>query len=280
MLICLSAAGSIRAEGPHDQQGPTHQKPRLFAPLDLGLLEAPDREQWQKPDLIMDTLRIADGSIVAEIGAAGGWFTVRLARRVGPNGMVYAEDIQPIMIEAIERRVRRENFRNVRTILGTETKPNLPSGLDAVLIADTYPEFDDPVTLLRNAAASLKPQGRLGVVNFNPGGGGPGPAADQRVDADAVIKAAAAAGLELTTREPVPPFQYLLVFGRPASRQSAGITDAAAASLSRSGTTNGVKPVASAALKLRAGDAKSVSHSTPPKKTTARPATIATNDVQ
>src|SRR5262245_16173765 len=76
-------------------------KPALFAPQDLGRFEGPDREDWQKPDLIMDALRIAEGSVVADLGAGGGWFTVRLARRVGPRGRVYAEDIQPPMIDAI-----------------------------------------------------------------------------------------------------------------------------------------------------------------------------------
>ena len=90
------------------QGAPAKAKARLFPPQDLGLLEAPDREQWQKPNQIMDALRIADGSVVADLGAGGGWFTIRLARRVGPNGLVYAEDIQPQMIEAIRRRVQRE----------------------------------------------------------------------------------------------------------------------------------------------------------------------------
>ena len=58
------------------------------------MLEGPDRDAWQRPDQIMDALRIGDGSVVADLGAGGGWFTVRLARRVGPNGHVYAEDIQ------------------------------------------------------------------------------------------------------------------------------------------------------------------------------------------
>jgi predicted methyltransferase len=254
-------------------------KSRLFAPLDLGLLEAPDRDEWQKPDLIMDTLNIADGSVVAEIGAAGGWFTIRLARRVGPNGLVYAEDIQPTMIDAIERRVQRENLRNVRTVLGGETDPNLPGGLDAVLIADTYREIDDPVTLLRNVAKSLKPQARIGIVDYNPGGGGPGPAADQRIDPDSVIKAATAAGLELVRREALPPFQYVLLFGRPTTRQSSGMAPAAKTSFSRSGTMNGVKPARSAPENPRAGWTKSASQLTPPVKMIARPASIATNDV-
>src|SRR5206468_4477302 len=116
--------------------GQARGRARLFPPQDLSLLEGPDRDQWQKPDLIMDALGIADGSIVADLGAGGGWFTVRLARRVGPNGLVYAEDIQPQMIDAIKRRVQRENLGNVKTLLGTASDPQLPAGLDAVLIVD------------------------------------------------------------------------------------------------------------------------------------------------
>src|SRR4029077_2160620 len=91
---------------------PKQKPPRLFQAQDLGLLEAPDRDQWQKPDQIMDALGVAEGSMVAELGAAGGCFTLRLARRVGPNGLVYAEDIQPLMLEAISRRMQNENVAN------------------------------------------------------------------------------------------------------------------------------------------------------------------------
>ena len=195
------------------------QPAALFAPQDLGLLEAPDREQWQKPDQIMDSLLIAEGSVVADLGAGGGWFTARLSSRVGPNGLVYAEDIQPAMIDVIERRKVRENLRNVRTVLGTPNDPRLPPGIDAALIVDAYREMEippaDPVVILARLAESLKPDGRIGVVDFNPGDGGPGPAPDQRVNAEAVISAAAAAGLSLIAREPtVNQFQFLLVFGK------------------------------------------------------------------
>jgi SAM-dependent methyltransferase len=198
----------------------SQQNDRLFPPLDLGLLEAPDRDAWQKPDLIMDALGIADGAVVADLGAGGGWFTSRLARRVGPNGVVYAQDIQPQMIDAIARRVQRENLRNVQTILGTALDPRLPRGLDAVLIVDSYHEMNDPArpevirTLLGNVAKALKPQGRVGIVGFTPGGGGPGPPPNERIDPEAVIAAASSAGLRLVGRERVPPFQFLLVFGR------------------------------------------------------------------
>jgi SAM-dependent methyltransferase len=188
---------------------------KLFAPLDLGLLEGPDREQWQKPDQIMDALLIAEGSVVAEIGAAGGWFTMKLARRVEPNGMVYAEDIQPEMIEAVHRRAQRENLtRVVRPVLGTSRDPRLPAGLDAALIVEVFHEMDDPVELLKKVARSLKPTGRIGMVDFTPGAGGPGPAPEERVAPETEIRAAEAAGLQLIKREDVPPFMFLLVFGR------------------------------------------------------------------
>jgi predicted methyltransferase len=193
----------------------------LFPPTDLGLLGSPDREQWQKPDLIMDALKIGEGDNVADLGAGGGWFTARLARRVWPTGLVYAQDIQPIMLEVIERMVQREGLNNVRTVLGTPTDPKLPPNLDAVLIVDAYHEMDERpeviLALLRNVAAALKPQGRLGIVDFLPGGGGPGPAADQRIDPDAVIRTLESAGLQLRARESVPPFQFLLVFGKAAA---------------------------------------------------------------
>lgn len=215
----------LKADAPAPRVPHPQRKPRLFSPQDLGLLEAPDRDLWNNPDLIMDALGIADGATVADLGAGGGWFTLRLARRVGPNGVVYAEDIQPQMIEAINRRMKHEGIVQVRTVLGTTTDPRLPDGLDAVLIMNAYREIDDPVrpdvvlTLLRNVARSLKPQGRLGVVDFLPGGGGPGPAAEDRINPDAVVRAAEGAGLALLARETVPPFQFLLVFGRTAARQ-------------------------------------------------------------
>ncbi len=194
------------------QPAPSVQSRHLFPPQDLGLLEAPDRDEWQKPDLIMDTLGIAEGSVVADIGAGGGWFTIRLARRVGPNGLVYAEDIQPLMIEATNRRVAREDLRNVRTVLGTPSDPALPPGVDVELMVDTFHEMDDPVPLLRNLARALKPGGRLGIVEFTAGGGGPGPDPESRVEPDTVVAAAAAAGFSVTSREALPPFLYLLVF--------------------------------------------------------------------
>jgi ubiquinone/menaquinone biosynthesis C-methylase UbiE len=188
---------------------------RLFPPDELGELEGPDRDAWQKPDQIMDALRIGEGSVVADIGAGGGWFTVRLARRVGPNGRVYAQDIQPQMLEAIRRRVDRDGFRNVEYVRGESADPRLPKdALDAVLMNDTYHEIANPVAMLRHLAQSIKPGGRIGIVNFTTEGGGPGPPISQRVKAQRVIDEAGQAGLHLVSRESFLDFQYMLIFGR------------------------------------------------------------------
>ena len=190
------------------------QHARLFPPQNLGQLEGPDRDAWQRPDQIMDALQLGENSVVADLGAGGGWFTVRLARHVGPNGHVYAEDIQPQMIEAIQRRIKREGLNNVTTQLGTADNPKLPPhALDAVLIVDAYHEVEHPVALLRNVSASLKPTGVIAIVNFKKDGGGPGPSMEERVDPEQVIADARAAGLELRKRENFLRYQYMLTFG-------------------------------------------------------------------
>jgi predicted methyltransferase len=223
-LLSLPAFAALPAFPALSAQQTAKPNGRLFGTQDLGLLEAPDRDQWQKPDQIMDAIGVAEGSIVAELGAAGGWFTLRLAERVGPNGSVYAEDIQQAMLEGISRRMLSQNIANVKTVLGTPSDPHLPRGLDAALISDAFHEMDDPedprlvVTLLRNVVESLKPQGRLGIVDWTPGNGGPGPDADHRVDPKIVIEAARAAGLQLIKREDFPPFVFLLVFGRASAK--------------------------------------------------------------
>jgi len=187
---------------------------RRFSPEKLGELEGPDREAWQKSDAIMDALGIADGSSVADLGAGGGWFTVRLARRVGPRGRVYAEDVQKEMIESMNRRITREGLHNVTIVLGTEENPGLPlKSVDAVLVVNSYAEVLKGVEWLRNVRGALKPNGRIGIVDFRKDGWGPGPPLDERIDEAVVIKDAQAANLRLISKDTPLPFQYLLVFG-------------------------------------------------------------------
>lgn len=203
MLLALASPAAAQVQRQHG---------RLFPPQDLGLLEGPDREKYQRPEQIMDHLGIGEGSLVADLGAGGGWFTIRLARRVLPNGLVYAQDIQPEMIGSIERRVQREGLKNVKTVLGTATDPNLPDPVDVVLIVDAYHEMTDPVTLLKNVRKSLRPGGRVGIIEYSKAGHGPGPPMEERVDPETVIRDAEVAGLRLKSRGNFLRYQYLLEF--------------------------------------------------------------------
>lgn len=216
MRTILALAGAILAVALAPAQGQQREPhARLFPPEQLGLLEGPDRDEWQQPERVMDEIGVFDGARVADVGAGGGWFTIRLARRVGPNGVVYAEDIQPEMVKSIELRVKREGLTNVRTVLGTPADPGLPDGLHAVLMVDTYPQIRNPIALLTAVARSLAPNGKLGIVDFKlDGAGGPGPDLADRVSPEVIKGHAAAAGLTLRSHETFLRYQYMLIFGK------------------------------------------------------------------
>ena len=170
-ISCLILSMATREVSSQDRRN----HGRLFPPEELGALEGPDRDAWQEPERVMDSLGVTSGTIVADIGAGGGWFTMKLANRVGPTGLVYAEDIQREMIESINRRVNRTNLSNVEAIIGTTNNPKIPTPVDAVLMVDVYGEVEDPLTLLRNVIPQLKKGGRIGIVEHRLDGGGPGP---------------------------------------------------------------------------------------------------------
>ena len=195
---------------------------RLFPPEELGALEGPDRDAWQEPERVMDSLGVTSGTIVADIGAGGGWFTIKLANRVGPTGLVYAEDIQREMIESINRRVNRTNLSNVETIIGTSNNPKIPTPVDAVLMVDVYGEVEDPMALLRNVIPQLKKGGRIGIVEHRLDGGGPGPPLQDRVTPETIITTAEAVGLQLLTHDESFRYQYLLVFVENSSKNNSG----------------------------------------------------------
>jgi cyclopropane fatty-acyl-phospholipid synthase-like methyltransferase len=159
---------------------------------DLSIFETPGRDQKLHVDRVMDTLGLAAGKNVADIGAGSGWFTVRAAARVGPAGTVYAVDINPEAIHYIDERVRKLSTRNVQTILSAPDDPKLPpQTVDAVLLLKTYHEVADPVALLQHLRPALKPGARLGIIDKN------GEAANHGINRKIVIDEAARAGYRL-----------------------------------------------------------------------------------
>ena len=121
----------------------------------------------QPPDQVMDAIGIRPGMVGAEIGAGRGRYVVQLAVRVGENGKVYGEDIDAAALRHLEERCERWGLENVEAILGTVDDPKLPVGeLDFIFIISAYHHFDDPVALLGNARASLKPNGMLAIAEW------------------------------------------------------------------------------------------------------------------
>ena len=123
------------------------------------------RDVWQRPGEVMDALGVKSGHRVADIGCGLGYFTFRLATRVGAEGKVYAVDINEETINQVRRRKEREKLRQVEPILGESDDPRLPNDLDAVLIVDTYHEFRDYNRMMQAVFRTLKPGGRLVIID-------------------------------------------------------------------------------------------------------------------
>src|SRR3954452_22077102 len=130
-------------------------------------LVRPERESEEEPDKALDAIGIAKGSSVADIGAGAGYLTWRLAERVGPSGTVYANDIQPRMLELLRQNMAQRKLTNVKPVLGAMDDPKLPRGAcDLVLLVDVYHEFSEPQQMLRHIRESLRPDGRLVLLEY------------------------------------------------------------------------------------------------------------------
>jgi predicted methyltransferase len=156
----------LRGQNP----APAHPTSTPYAG-DLSIFEDPGRDKRLQIDRVMDLRGLKAGSTVADIGAGGGWFSVRAARRVGPRGRVIAEDINPKGIDYIQQRAQREHLDNIVTILGTPDDPKLtPGSVDAALMLKVYHEIARPVTVLANLRAAMKPGARFGIIDRNGNG--------------------------------------------------------------------------------------------------------------
>ena len=159
--------GSLAAQTP---ALPSHPTSTPYAG-DLKIFEDPGRENRLQIERVMDLLQIKPGSTVADIGAGGGWFSVRAARRVTPQGRVIAEDINPKTIPYIQQRAQREHLTNIVALLGTPDDPRLaPDSLDAALMLKVYHEIAHPQPVLANVRAALKPGARFGIIDKNGSG--------------------------------------------------------------------------------------------------------------
>jgi precorrin-6B methylase 2 len=132
-----------------------------------GWLERPERDEEEKPDLVVEALDLQPGDVVADIGAGTGYFSWRLAQKVGKAGKVYAVEIQQEMIDILSAQMARRDVANVIPIRGTITDPKLPkSSVDLVIMVDVYHEFSHPYEMMEAICRGVKPGGRVVFVEY------------------------------------------------------------------------------------------------------------------
>lgn len=160
------------AEPPVPQVGPPgyYMGRRMAEPMSyLGAdwLERPNRDEEQKPEHVLDVLKVHGGQTVADVGCGSGYFTSRLSKRVGPSGRVYATDLQQEMLDLLARRTKQEHLDNVTPVLATARDAKLPDGkLDVILLVDVYHELPDPPLTLAQLEKALAPNGVLALVEY------------------------------------------------------------------------------------------------------------------
>lgn len=171
-IACVSIAISIllpfaaaHAQAVHPITG------RQIAPV-MGMsgadwLDREERAKEEHPDQALAALDLKPGMVVGDVGAGTGYYSIRLAKRILPGGIVYADDIQPEMLDRLRVHANAEGVTNIRTILGTESNPMLPEGkLDLVVLIDVYHEFSRPQRMLQGIRFGLKPGGRLVLFEY------------------------------------------------------------------------------------------------------------------
>jgi ubiquinone/menaquinone biosynthesis C-methylase UbiE len=165
VALALAAALMAQATGVHPLSG------RRFAAV-MGAegadwLDRAERDSEEDPDQALAIIGIKKGSIVADVGAGSGYMTVKMAKKVGADGIVYANDIQQAMLDLLDKRLKKGKITNVRPILGTPDDPKLPAeSIEMALLVDVYHEFSQPQAMLRHLHDALKAGGRLVLLEY------------------------------------------------------------------------------------------------------------------
>jgi ubiquinone/menaquinone biosynthesis C-methylase UbiE len=187
---------------------------KVFNPLYLFYLESPARDEWQMPEQVLEALKVGPGMVVADIGAGGGYFTEKFARRVGVGGHVYATDVQDEMIRELWQRVATQGLTNVTVIKGGFEDPRLPgNSCDLIFFSSVYKEISDRPLFLKRLRPALKAGGRVAILEYRPDAEAPGPPEEYRLAEEQVIGELEGAGFRLVERFEFLPREYFVVFG-------------------------------------------------------------------
>lgn len=213
-LVCLAGCTLTAWVRTTAQMAHQHHPPGSTSDY-IHSLEDPERDKWQEPDEVIRKLGLRPGEVVADLGAGSGYFTVRFARAVGAQGMVYAVDIEPEMLRYIENRAREEHLGNIQTVLAKPDDPHLPAAtLDMVFICDTLHHIADRDRYYPLLGRALKPRGRLVDVDFHKRPLRIGPPVEMKIAESDVIREVEPAGFRLAKKYHFLKYQYILVFTR------------------------------------------------------------------
>ena len=215
LAMLLAAAAPAGAQTARDQ----HEMHRMHGDPDayIAALEDPTRDAYQKPHEVMQALGIRAGEVVADIGAGSGYFTVRLAHHVGPEGRVYAVDVSPDMIRHLNGRVRDMGLRNVSSILAPPDDPLVPEPVDRFLIVNVWHHVEDQAGYLAHMKTQLKPGGQVVMIDFHKRDLPVGPPLAMKIAKEDLIAQMAANGFTVAAEHTFLPYQYFLVFTPGAS---------------------------------------------------------------
>ena len=180
------------------------------------------RDRWQMPNEVLSALDLKAGEVVADIGAGPGYFTMRFARAVGPEGKVYAVDIAAPVLEYLKKEALKQSLSNVQAIVSREDDPLLPSSsVDLAFFCDTVHEISNRPSFYRKIRQSLKKRGRMAVIDSiasDPRGGGASHGSGSQVSREATVREAAEAGFRLVKEPKFLPQQYFLIFEKAVRR--------------------------------------------------------------
>jgi SAM-dependent methyltransferase len=176
--------------------------------------DSAERDEWQKPQEVLDALRIGKTAIVADIGAGTGYFATRIAR-LAPQGRVYAVDVEPDMTRYLEERAKREGISNLTPVLAQGDSPALPEPVDLALVVDTYHHIGHRIVYFSRLKSQLKDDGRLAIIDFKADSPN-GPPPQYRIPPEQVVEELNAAGFTLAEQPSFLPRQYLLIFRKSA----------------------------------------------------------------
>ena len=207
----LVAAQQIASPGVHPISGRRYAQTMSYLGADW--LDRSERVQEEEPDIALDAIKLAAGATVADVGAGSGYMTVKMARRVGPTGKVFANDIQPQMLSMLRQRLDREKLSNVELVLGTFDDPKLPANtIDLILMVDVYHEFSEPQKMLQRMHDSLKADGRLVLLEYRKEDPSIPIRPDHKMSVAEAKMEVEAEGFTLTSVDERLPRQHILVF--------------------------------------------------------------------